>query len=122
MLDELTSKGGMRWVWTSDTDARAIAGLTASPSRAAIEAAELALDVHETINGFKEDLPTPVSGSIGIVRGIASGTRDPMGHLVRYVLHDPATYLADVLGRATTTGRTWVAGGVYRLVRRDFRW
>ena len=32
------------------------------------------------------------------------------------------TYLADVLERATPAGRTWVAGGVYRLVRRDFRW
>ena len=122
MLDDLAFKRGMRWVWTGDTDARAIAGLTANPSRAAIEATQLALDVHETIAGFKEDLPTPVSASIGIVRGIASGTRDPQGHLVRYVLHDPATYLADVLGRATPTGRTWVAGGVYRLVRRDFRW
>jgi serine/threonine protein kinase/tetratricopeptide (TPR) repeat protein len=122
MLDDLAFKRGMRWVWTGDTDARAIAGLTANPSRAAIEATQLALDVHETIAGFKEKMPTPVSASIGIVRGIASGTRDPQGHLVRYVLHDPATYLADVLGRATPTGRTWVAGGVYRLVRRDFRW
>ena len=122
ILDDLAFKRGMRWVWASDTDARAIAGLTANPSRAAIEAAQVALDVHETISGFKEDLPTPVSASIGIVRGIASGVRDPQGHLVRYVLHDPATYLADVLGRATPMTRTWVAGGVYRLVRRDFRW
>jgi tetratricopeptide (TPR) repeat protein len=122
MLDDLAFKRGMRWVWSSETDARAIAGLTANPSRAAIDATQLALDVHETIAGFKEDLPTPVATSIGIVRGIASGTRDPQGHLVRYVLHDPATYIADTLGRATPMGRTWVAGGVYRLVRRDFRW
>jgi tetratricopeptide (TPR) repeat protein len=122
ILDDLAFKRGMRWVWSSDMDARAIAGLTANPSRAAIEAAQVALDVHETISGFKEDLPTPVAASIGVVRGIASGTRDPQGHLVRYVLHDPATYLADVLGRATPMTRTWVAGGVYRLVRRDFRW
>src|SRR5690606_10487091 len=60
--------------------------------------------------------------SISIVRGIASGTRDPEGNLVRYVLHDPVTYLADVLARATPVGTTWVAGGVYRQVRRDFRW
>jgi serine/threonine protein kinase/tetratricopeptide (TPR) repeat protein len=122
MLDDLAFKRGMRWMWATDTDARAIAGLTSNPSRAAIEAAQVALDVHETISGFKEDLPTPVAASIGIVRAIASGTRDPQGHLVRYVLHDPATYLADVLGRAAPTGRTWVGGGVYRLVRRDFRW
>jgi tetratricopeptide (TPR) repeat protein len=122
ILGDLAFKRGMRWVWSTDTEARAIAGLTSNPSRAAIEAAQLSLDVHETISGFKEDLPTPVAASIAIVRGIASGTRDPQGHLVRYVLHDPATYLADVLGLATPTGRTWVAGGVYRLVRRDFRW
>jgi serine/threonine protein kinase/tetratricopeptide (TPR) repeat protein len=122
MLDDLAFKRGMRWVWANDADARAIAGLTGNPSRAAIDATQLALDVHETIAGFKDDLPTPVAPSIGIVRGIASGTRDPQGHLVRYVLHDPATYIADVLGRATPMGRTWVAGGVYRLVRRDFRW
>jgi serine/threonine protein kinase/tetratricopeptide (TPR) repeat protein len=122
MLDALAFKRGMRWLWTTDADARAIAGLTSNPSRAAMEAAQLALDVHEAISGYKEDLPAPVAASIGIVRGIASGTRDPQGHLVRFVLHDPATYLADVLGRSTPTGRTWVAGGVYRLVRRDFRW
>jgi tetratricopeptide (TPR) repeat protein len=122
MLDDLAFKRGMRWVWSTDVDARAIAGLTANPSRAAIDAAQLALDVHETISGFKEDLPTPVAASMGIVRGIASGSRDPQGHLVRYVIHEPTTYLGDVLGRATPMGRTWVAGGVYRLVRRDFRW
>jgi serine/threonine protein kinase/tetratricopeptide (TPR) repeat protein len=122
LLDDLAFKRGMRWVWSADVDARAIAGLTANPSRAAIDAAQMSLDVHETIAGFKEDLAAPLSPSIGIVRGIASGTRDPQGHLERYVLHDPATYMADVLGRSTPAGRTWVAGGVYRLVRRDFRW
>ena len=122
MLDDLAFKRGMRWVWTGEAGARAIAGLTGNPSRAAIDATRLALDVHESVAGFGEDLPTPVATAIGIVRGIASGTRDPQGHLVRYVLHDPATYIADALGRATPMGRTWVAGGVYRLVRRDFLW
>jgi hypothetical protein len=115
MLDDLAFKRGMRWVWANDADARAIAGLTANPSRAAIDATQLALDVHETISGFKEDLPTPVAPSIGIVRGIASGTRDPQGHLVRYVLHDPATYIADVLGRTTPMAKlvrvpSWTEG------------
>jgi serine/threonine protein kinase/tetratricopeptide (TPR) repeat protein len=122
MLDDLAFKRGMRWIWTSDTDARAIAGLVAHPSRASRDAVQLALDVHETISGFKEDLPTPLAASLGIVRGIASGTRDSQGHLVRYVLHHPTTYLADLLARATPTGRTWVAGGIYRMVRREFRW
>jgi serine/threonine protein kinase/tetratricopeptide (TPR) repeat protein len=122
MLEDLAFKRGTRWVWEPDGTARAIAGLTANPSRAAIDAASLALDVHESISGFKDDLPSPVAASIGIVRGIASGTRDPEGHLIRYVLHEPTTFLSDVLGRATPHGLTWVAGGVYRLVRRDFLW
>jgi serine/threonine protein kinase/tetratricopeptide (TPR) repeat protein len=121
MLDDLAFKRGMRWIWSSDTDARAIAGLVANPSRASSDAVQLALDVHETISGF-EDLPAPLAASLGIVRGIASGTRDVQGHLVRYILHAPTTYLADVLAHATPMGRTWVAGGVYRLVRREFRW
>jgi len=131
MLDDLAFKRGMRWGWSNEVDAwgspstmtaRAIAGIAANPSRAASDAAQLALDVHETISGFKEDLPTHIAASIGIVRGIANGVRDPQGHLVQYVLHEPASHLADVVGRAAPAGRTWVAGGVYRLVRRDFRW
>jgi serine/threonine protein kinase/tetratricopeptide (TPR) repeat protein len=102
--------------------ARAIAGLTSNPGRAASEASHLALDVHETIGGFKDDLATTLTASIGIVRGIASGVRDAQGHLVRYSLHEPVNYLANLLGLATPAGRTWVAGGIYRLVRRDFRW
>jgi tetratricopeptide (TPR) repeat protein len=122
MLDDLAFKRGTRWQWQRDSDARAIVGVSANPSRAAGDAAHLALDVHEAISGFKDDLSGPVAAAIGIVRGIASGTRDPQGHLVRYSLHDPTTLLADVLARETPSGRTWVAGGVYRLVRREFRW
>ncbi len=122
MLDDLAFKRGMRWVWAGDSKAHAIAGVAANSSRAAADAAQLALDVHETMAGFKEDLSSPVAASIGIVRGIATGTRDAHGHLVQYSLHDPTAYLADILERATPPGRTWVAGGVYRLVRRDFRW
>ncbi len=130
MLDDLAFKRGVRWIWsassepsaTSTMSALAIAGLAANPTRAASDAAQLALDVHETISGFKEDLPNAVAATIGIARGIASGIRDAQGHLVHYALHDPAAYLADLLGRTAPFGRTWVAGGVYRLVRRDFRW
>ncbi len=122
MLDDLAFKRGMRWVWAGDAKAHAIAGVGANSSRAAADAAQLALDVHETMAGFKEDLTAPVAASIGIVRGIATGIRDTHGHLVQYSLHDPTAYLADILERATPAGRTWVAGGVYRLVRRDFRW
>ena len=122
MLGDMAYKRGMRWVWTSDLEARAIAGLGPKPAKAASDAAWLAVETHEAIDAIKDDLPAPIGASLSIVRGIASGTRDPEGNLVRYVLHDPVTYLADVLARSTPAKGTWVAGGVYRLVRRDFRW
>jgi serine/threonine protein kinase/tetratricopeptide (TPR) repeat protein len=123
MLEEIAYKRGMRcWIWSSDTEARAVAGLTANTARAAADAAWLALDTHESIAGLSDDLPTAVGASIGIVRGIASGFRDGQGNLVRYRLHDPATHLADVISQATPLQTTWVAGGVYRLVRREFKW
>lgn len=130
MLDDLAFKRGVRWAWVSEADApnapvamaSAIAGVGANPSRAASDAAQLALDVHEAVSGFKEDLPSAIAASIGIVRAIATGIRDAQGHLVQYVLHEPAAHLADVLCETAPSGHTWVAGGVYRLIRRDFRW
>ena len=121
-LGDIAYKRGMRWLWTSEVEARAIAGLGGNPARAAADAAWLALDTHEALAGMKDDLSLPLGASIGVVRDIASGARDPQGHLVRYVLHDPASFLADTLGRETPQGRTWVAGGVYRLVRHEFGW
>jgi serine/threonine protein kinase/tetratricopeptide (TPR) repeat protein len=122
MLGEIAYKRSMRWQWSSATEARAIAGLTTNSTRAASDATWLALDTHEAIAGIKDDLPMPVAAAIGIVRGIASGTRDAEGNLVRYRLHDPAGHLSATLSDATPLHRTWVAGGVYRLVRREFRW
>ncbi len=122
MLGDMAYKRGMRWVWTSDFEARAISGLGSKPAKAASDAAWLAVETHEAIDAIKDDLPSSIGASLSIVRGIASGTRDPEGNLVRYVLHEPVTYLADVLAAATPISTTWVAGGVYRLVRRDFRW
>ena len=123
MLGDIAFKRNVRvWIWAGDEEAQATAGLTANPTRAAADAAWLALDTHEAIAGLNEDLPLPIGASIGIVRGIASGTRDAQGNLIRYKLHDPAPYLAEALGHATPLYRTWVAGGVYRIVRREFRW
>jgi tetratricopeptide (TPR) repeat protein len=122
VLNEIAYKRNTRWQWSSSVEARAVAGLSAHATRAAADASWLALDIHEAIAGMKEDLPMPVGAAIGIVRGIASGWRDPEGNLVRYKLHDPAGLLADTLSEATPLFRTWVAGGVYRLVRREFRW
>jgi serine/threonine protein kinase len=122
VLNEIAYKRNSKWVWSTPVDARAVAGLSAHTARAAADAARLALDIHEAIAGMTDDLPTPVGAAIGIVRGIASGWRDPEGNLVRYRLHDPAGFLADTLAEHTPLHRTWVAGGVYRLVRREFRW
>ncbi len=122
MLGDMAYKRGMRWMWTGDLEARAVAGLGPWPAKAASDAAWLAVETHEAIDAIQEDLPAAIGASLSIVRGIASGTRDPEGNLVRYVLHEPATYLADVLARATPAKATWVAGGVYRLARRAFRW
>ncbi|NUP05637.1 MAG: protein kinase [Polyangiaceae bacterium] len=148
-LDHIAYKRGARWIW--DDEGRhelpelttGIVGLLGNPSRAAFDAASLAVDVHEALAGASEDLfagaqnpgrtplgwtaqpsqlPKRVTAGIGIVRGIAAGERDVQGHLVDHVLQEPVSYLADRLGRRTPLGRTWVAGGLYRLVRRDFRW
>lgn len=102
--------------------ARATIGLTANPSRAPADAVWLAIDVHEVIRGASEDLPVDLRAAVGIVRGIASGQRDRAGHLVHHELHEPAAYLADLLGEQAPPGISWVAGGLYRLVRRDFVW
>ncbi len=122
ILDAIAWKRGAVWSWDSAESARALVGLMANPSRAASEAAWLAADVHEALAGASEDFPVPLKAAIGIVRGVASGERDSSGHLVHHVLHEPAHFLADRVGERAPPGKTWVAGGVYRLVRRDFRW
>jgi tetratricopeptide (TPR) repeat protein len=121
-LEAIAFKHGAVWSWDAAGAARAIVGLLANPSRAAVDSATLAVDVHEALAGASDDLPRELRAAIGIVRGIATGIRDDQGHLVQHHLHEPAPFLADRLASDTPFGRTWVAGGVYRLVRRDFRW
>lgn len=128
-LSEIAYKRGAHWLWSSPPvaegvalEGRALVGLTAQASHAASDAAWLAIDSHEAIHGVDDDLPLAPLASIGIVRGIASGQRDADGHLLRHVLHKPADELADLLGERASPGETWVAGGLYRLVRRDFVW
>ncbi|CAN92912.1 MULTISPECIES: serine/threonine-protein kinase [Sorangium] len=121
-LDAIAFKHGAIWSWESHASARAVVGLLANPSRAAADAASLAVDVHEALAGASEDLPVELRAAIGIVRGIAYGERDEQGHLINHALKEPANFLAERIGARTPFGKTWVAGGVYRLVRRDFRW
>lgn len=133
-LDEIAFKRAARWTWEArqspagggapslSTSARAVVGLTANPARAPFDAAWLAVDVHEAIHGATDDLPVPLLASVGIVRGVATGRRDKGGHLVEHALQEAADYLSGLLGERAPAGVTWVAGGLYRLVRRDFVW
>jgi len=126
-LEEIAFRRGAHFAWSDIHQgelpfARAVVGLMANPARAPLDAVWLAIDVHEVIRGASEDLPVPLRGSIGIVRGIATGQRDKAGHLVQHELAEPANHLADLLGEHAPPGVSWVAGGLYRLVRRDFVW
>jgi eukaryotic-like serine/threonine-protein kinase len=126
-LEEIAFRRGAHFAWSEAKAgdlpfARAVVGLMANPARAPLDAVWLAIDVHEVIRGASEDLPVPLRASIGIVRGIATGQRDKAGHLVQHELAEPANHLADLLGEHAPPGVSWVAGGLYRLVRRDFMW
>jgi serine/threonine protein kinase/tetratricopeptide (TPR) repeat protein len=128
-LGEIAFKRGSTWTWnrseaqgqTLET-AQAVIGLMANPSGAAANAAWLAVDVHEAIHGACDGLPVHLQASVGIVRGIAAGQRDDAGHLIRHTLQGPGTRLAGLLAEKAPPRQTWVAGGLYRLVRRDFVW
>jgi serine/threonine protein kinase/tetratricopeptide (TPR) repeat protein len=133
IFDEIAYKRGARWSWDADehetgerpfeiAQGRAVVGLMANPSRAAADAAWLAIDVHEALQGVCDGLPKQLSASVSIVRGIAEGRRDKAGHLTQYKLQAPAGSLAGLLGERTNPRQTWVAGGIYRVVRRDFVW
>ncbi len=132
-LGEIAFKRGARLTWHRNRvlagehlvpsgGATAIVGLLANPARAASDAAWLAIDIHEAIAGTCDDMPVELQASIGIVRGIATGQRDRAGHLVSHSLQEPALELARMLSQQAPAGDTWVAGGTYRLVRRDFVW
>ncbi len=134
-LGEIAFKRGSTWTWSGFVPAteggspgaavetaQAVVGLMANPSGAAANAAWLAVDVHEAIHGLCDGLPVQLAASVGIVRGIAAGQRDDAGHLIRHTLQGPGTRLAALLAEKAPPHQTWVAGGLYRLVRRDFVW
>lgn len=123
VLEGIAFKRGARWTWDEEERvARAVVGLTANPSGAPFEAAALALDAHDALADLSTDLPVVLAGSIGIVRAVAAGDRDEQGHLLHHAIQGNADHLADSLAADAPPGRTWVAGGLYRLIRRDFQW
>jgi eukaryotic-like serine/threonine-protein kinase len=121
-IDDIAYKHGSAWSWLSPEDARAVVGLLANSPGSAVEAAWLAVDVHEALAGFSGDLPAPVVASIGMVRAVALGEREPDGRLVHWVLDEASERLLERVARQTPAASTWVAGGLYRLARRPFRW
>jgi serine/threonine protein kinase/tetratricopeptide (TPR) repeat protein len=126
-LENIAYKRGAIWSWEVPSSglpsaANAVVGLLANPARAAADAASLAIDTHEALAGASEDLPVALRAAISIVRGIASGERDSRGHLINHSMQGSVSDIAGQLGACTPFGTTWVSGGVYRLVRRDFRW
>lgn len=126
-LNDIAYKRGAIWSW-NDTPgglpitAHAVVGLLDNPARAAADSALLAIDTHEALAGASEDLPVTLQAAISIVRGIASGERDSRGHLINHAMQGSVNDLAAQLDARTPFGKTWVSGGAYRLVRRDFRW
>jgi serine/threonine protein kinase/tetratricopeptide (TPR) repeat protein len=133
VLSNIAYRAGTRWVWDDEqTDrnqtaimmgsAYAVVGVMPNPSGAANSAAMLALDVHDALAAACEELPCSLRASISIVRGVAEGKRDRGGHLIDYRIHNPARTISEKLVDATPGGVTSVAGGVFRLVRRDFVW
>lgn len=133
VLANIAYRAGTRWVWDDEQadrnqtaimlgNAYAVVGVMPNPSGAANSAAMLALDVHDALAAACEELPCALRASISIVRGVAEGKRDRGGHLIDYRIHNPARTISEKLVEATAAGSTWVAGGVFRLVRRDFVW
>ncbi len=126
-LDAIAFKRNIRLDWAPGNapdvrDAYAVAGLLANPSGAAADAVWFTVDTHDAVSGAAADLPTELGVSIGIVRGIASGRRDSAGNLMDHEVQPPALVLADRLRQEAGPAASLVAGGLYRLVRRDFLW
>lgn len=126
-LNDIAYKRGAIWSWHDSPNgmpagAHAVVGLLDNPARAAADSASLAIDTHEALAGASADLPVTLQAAIGIVRGIASGDRDSRGHLINHAMQGSVNAIAAQLDARTPFGKTWVSGGAYRLVRRDFRW
>lgn len=125
-LDAIAFKRNMLLDWELveglPVHARAVAGLMANPTGAAADAMWFAVDLHEGVGAARDDLSADFQLAVGVVRSLATGRRNHSGHLISHVLAESAQELADLLRREARPGASLVAGGLYRLVRRDFLW
>lgn len=129
-FDNMAYRRNTDWAWKQDSStsgislrgARAVVGVMANPTRAVTDAAGLAVEIHEALEGACDGYPVSLRASVAIVRAVAEGRRDKGGRLTRYSLAEPSEALADLLVERVSPGQSWVAGGIYRIVRRDFIW
>jgi len=125
-LDAIAFKRNMQLSWEREhgivVRGRGVAGLLAHPTAAAADALWFVVDAREGISAAQVDLDVDLSARVGVVRSIATGRRDKNGNLFDHELPEPSLALADLLRDRAATGSSLVAGGLYRLVRRDFFW
>jgi eukaryotic-like serine/threonine-protein kinase len=125
-LDAIAFKRNMQLSWERQQGlvvrGRGIAGLLAHPTTAAADALWFVVDAREGISAARADLEVELSARVGVVRSIATGRRDKNGNLFEHELAETSLALADLLRDRASQGSSLVAGGLYRLVRRDFFW
>ena len=120
-LDGLALRHRLRWTW-SGLRATAIAGLELEHGEAPRHACRCAADIHELLREFRRDETADWFAAIAIVRGEASGYRDRDDCLDKVVLREPTPAFLELFSQRAALECTLVAGGVYRLVKREFIW
>lgn len=125
-LEAIAFKRNLRLDWERDDGfpvrAHAVAGLMANPAGAAADAMWFVVDLQDGVRAAREDLSADFGVAVGVVRSLATGRRNDAGHLNEHELAESALELADLLRDRASPGSSLVAGGLYRLVRRDFLW
>ncbi len=120
-LDDVALRHRLRWTWAG-LRATAIAGLELEQGDAPRHACRCAADTHERLREFCRDEAADWGGAISIVRGEAAGYRDRDDCLDKVSLREPSQAFIELFSQRAEVGRTLVAGGVYRLVKREFIW
>lgn len=125
-LDAIAFKRNMQLRWEREDGVvargRGVAGLLAHPAAAAADSLWFVVDAHDGVRAASEDLDVEITVRAGVVRSVATGRRDRSGNLEDHELAESALLLADYLRDRADRGASLVAGGLYRLVRRDFFW